>query len=185
MIKKNTLLQDGIALKNNFKTIDNVLSKNDYKKLYDLFFNAPIPWFYNGETVTNIEDDTYFFTHSIYRENKINSETFDFVYDIFKTALGIRSCHMIRANLTLNTSKEIITAMHTDCDPYRSFYGDKVSFKTAIFYLNTNNGSTFLEKDIEVKAIANRILIFDGNTLHCNKFSTDTKRRIILNFNYV
>lgn len=172
-------------MKNNFKIIDNALNENNYSKLYDLFFNAPIAWFYNDETVTYADDDSYFFTHSIYNTNKINSETFDFVYDVFKTILGIRSCHMIRANLTLNPNKEIITAMHTDYRPYESFYGDKVSFKTAIFYLNTNNGSTFLEKNIEVEAIANRLLIFDGNTSHCNKFSTDTKRRIILNFNYV
>ena len=56
--------------------------------------------------------------------------------------------------------------------------------KTAIFYVNTNNGWTEFKKGGKVKSVANRIVIFDSNLEHQGVTCTDKKRRVVINFNY-
>ena len=58
--------------------------------------------------------------------------------------------------------------------------------KTAIFYLNNNNGYTLLDpkKKIKIKSKANQMLTFDSDVKHGAVLQTDKKRRIVINFNY-
>ena len=171
-----------------YKVFDDVLSKENLKHLQDIFFNEGMTWFYRDSTVHySNDDDTYYFSHALFYNNEPTSGSFNTVFNFFKKILDIRSIIQIRANLTLNPNIELYTGWHTDTEPYNLLNGEEVDFKTAIFYLNTNNGSTFLNKEntTEVKAIANRLLVFDGSILHRNKYTTDEKRRIIINFNYV
>lgn len=92
--------------------------------------------------------------------------------------LNYVSLVQVRANLTLKTNKPAESSWHMD---YNYSNG-----KTAIFYLNTCNGFTILDKDkqIKINSIENRIVVFDNNTHHKSFLQTDTNRRIILNINY-
>ena len=58
-------------------------------------------------------------------------------------------------------------------------------FKTAVFYLNTNNGSTLFQNGKRVHSKSNRILIFDGHQKHCGVDCTDEGFRLVVNFNWI
>ena len=57
--------------------------------------------------------------------------------------------------------------------------------KTAILYLNTNNGYTEFENGQRVESVANRLVVFDSALKHTGTTCTDQKRRIVLNLNYI
>ena len=50
--------------------------------------------------------------------------------------------------------------------------------------MNTNNGWTEFKSGIKVNSIANRMLIFDSKYEHVGVTSTDSNRRVVLNFNF-
>ena len=49
--------------------------------------------------------------------------------------------------------------------------------------LNTNNGKTILNDEVEIDSIANRLLVFDGDIPHCSTTCTDEKVRLNVNVN--
>ena len=57
--------------------------------------------------------------------------------------------------------------------------------KTAIFYLNTNNGYTLFEDSKKVDCVENRIAIFDSNKRHTGVTTTDTQSKVVLNINWL
>ena len=58
--------------------------------------------------------------------------------------------------------------------------------KTAIFYLNTNNGFTQFEDDGEqVPSIENSLVIFNSLDKHSGTSCTDHKYRAVINFNFI
>ena len=171
----------------NYKILDNALNENSFQDLQKHFFSSDMNWYYNNTTIDNEVDESYYFSHWMYKEHQIKSNMFESVYNLFNPILDLRSIFSIRANLTLKRTDELSTSWHTDVEPYHLFNGEPVNFKTAIFYLNTNNGSTFLDKNnkYKVQAIANRLVVFDASVSHCNQYSSNTKERVVLNFNYV
>jgi hypothetical protein len=170
----------------NYKILDNALNENSFHDLQKYFFSSDMTWYYNNTTIDNEVDESYYFSHWMYKEHQIKSNMFESVYNLFNPILDLRSIFSIRANLTLKRENKLCTSWHTDVEPYSLFNGESVNFKTAIFYLNTNNGSTFLDKEkkYEVEAVSNRLIIFDASVFHCNEYSSNTKERIVLNFNY-
>ena len=59
-----------------------------------------------------------------------------------------------------------------------------VGSKTAIYYVNSNNGYTEFEDGTKIESIKNRIVIFPSNLKHTGTTCTDRKIRTIVNFNY-
>ena len=86
----------------------------------------------------------------------------------------------IKANKTFKKKENIESEMHVDVTRK-----EDEKFKTAVFYCNTNNGSTKFENGKKVESKANRAVVFDGRTLHCGIDCTDSLRRIVINFNYM
>ena len=70
------------------------------------------------------------------------------------------------------------TGFHTD------FEEDQFVGKTAVYYVNTNNGYTEFKSGVKVNSIANRMVIFDSKYEHAGVTSTDTNRRVVLNINF-
>ena len=57
---------------------------------------------------------------------------------------------------------------------------------TAIFYFNTSNGWTEFEAcGTKIESIANRMVIFSGDKVHCGTSCTDKHARVLLNINYI
>ena len=85
-------------------------------------------------------------------------------------------------NLNTRTFFHRKTGFHNDQRHPRE--GHPLHQKTAVFYINTNNGWTYIKNGGKVKSVANRIVIFDSNLEHTGVTCTDEKRRVIVNFNY-
>ena len=87
----------------------------------------------------------------------------------------MKSIMRAKANLYPNCGELVEHDMHTDYN---------FEHQAAIFYVNTNNGYTKLKDGTKIESIANRVLIFKGNDLHCSTTCTDQQARININFNY-
>jgi hypothetical protein len=56
--------------------------------------------------------------------------------------------------------------------------------RTAVYYLNTNNGYTIFEDGTKVESVANRLVEFNSLLKHSGTSHTDTKIRSVINLNY-
>jgi hypothetical protein len=84
----------------------------------------------------------------------------------------------IKANLLTKESTIVEHGLHTDIPDL------KIPCKTAIFYINTNNGYTIFEDGTKINSLENRLVIFDSNIPHSGSSCTDAKVRCVINLNY-
>ena len=165
------------------EVIDNFLSEYQFKQINNVILTDHFPWYWNGETLPSDDDyynpNDYQFTHRIFdlSDGGILSDYYS-LCDIIQQRLGVRKLSRIKMNLLPRTFFHRKGGMHTD------LWGLTSIQKTAIFYVNTNNGWTEFKKGGKVKSVANRIVIFDSNTEHTGVTCTNEKRRVIVNFNY-
>jgi len=83
----------------------------------------------------------------------------------------------IRANLCLK--RPMKSNWHIDFDKLKL----TPKSKTAIYYVNTNNGYTIF-KNKKIRSEANKMIVFNGDTMHKVKYQTDKDARIVINFRY-
>jgi len=77
------------------------------------------------------------------------------------------------------------TQDHFTCNFHTDVTNDYKNSKTAVFYLNNNNGYTLFKKGKrKVESVANRIVIFDAKEEHTTVTQTDTNIRVVLNLNF-
>jgi hypothetical protein len=160
-----------------FKIIDNVLPQEQFKEIKNFILNPGFPW--NLSTmVTDDKEDlpisaSYYFTHEFWIGFNTEPQA-----QVFAPLLNIMKCRaMIRIKGNLYPSTDFIVHHdnHIDYD---------FPHKGAIFYLNTNNGLTILENEINVESIENRLLLFDPNKPHRSTTCTNNKCRVNINFNF-
>jgi|TARA_R100001129_G_scaffold130616_1_gene92457 hypothetical protein len=155
------------------KIINNFLNKKDLDTIKDHVLNIHFPWYFQPHKV--IEGDGQIqFTHTVWREGELNSP-FRFLVDIVLLKLKAKKIIRAKFNLTWKTDKIEKTKFHIDT-PAKS--------KTAIFYLNTNNGKTIFKNKKSVKSVENKIVIFNSSIKHMGTTHTDTDYRLVLNINY-
>jgi hypothetical protein len=153
---------------------DNFLNKNQFNNLKNILMSEELPWFWKENMTKN---DNYFFNHCFYNHGCPQSNLFVENINPILKKLECKAIIEIRANLMLK--KELCYNSNFHCD--KSF-----DCKTAILYMNTNNGFTILnEKEkIKIKCVENRMLTFDSKISHAAFSQTDVDRRIVINFNY-
>ena len=155
------------------KTIDNFLKKEDLNKIKNEILNVDFPWYFQSHKV--IEGDGQIqFTHTVWRNGELNSP-FRHLVDIFLLKLKAKKIIRAKFNLTWKTDK-ILNSQYHVATPIKS--------KTAIFYLNTNNGKTFFKNKKSVKSVENRMVTFNSSIKHMGTTHTDTDYRLVLNINY-
>ena len=154
--------------------IDNFLDEEEFKSIQSFMMGGKFRWFFWGSKVSDY-DSKYQFAHMFYQpEVGSNSEYLD-MWTTFMNKVEAKKCMRIKANLTLKTSTHESTLYHVD-------YPD---MKTAIFYINTNNGYTEFENGVRVNSVSNRVCIFDSNLKHRGVTHTEgDQQRIVVNFNY-
>lgn len=160
-----------------YEVIDNFLSEEDHDKIYNSMLSAEFPWYFNDYPTQPKETDTvynYQFTHMFYLNNEATSQFVNLLDPIYKK-LGINFIHRIKANLSPATPETRVGRWHTDFE---------IDCKTAVYYVNTNNGFTKFRSGEIVESLANRIVIFDSLDLHVGATATDVKARCLINFNY-
>ena len=141
------------------------------------------PWYFTDGITTIPEPQRYQFIHGFYSSPfippyiHIKSDRF-FLLDLILQKLDVKKLYRIKANLNPRTLFNVKTGYHVDeseLDPH----------KTAVYYINTNNGGTQFKKGKKIKSLANTMVIFDSHLLHAGITCTDEKRRVMINFNYI
>lgn len=99
-------------------------------------------------------------------------------FDPLMEALNISKLWQLRVNITTGQSENYVGSYHIDYElPY--FLENT---KTAILYLNTNNGGTKFEETGQlVQSKANRLVKFPQGTKHAGVWCTDAKLRVVMN----
>ena len=157
----------------NYELIDNFLPPEDFKKIRDLFLGIEISWNCVDGIVLPGDGD-FQFVHVLYTRYAPVSPFFNNLSPIWEKLdpVSIARC---KANLNMKTIEHVESAFHRDVD----------NCITAIYYVNTNNGYTeFQSNGMKVESIENRLVIFDSNEKHRAVSTTDTARRVVINFNY-
>ena len=154
------------------------LNKKDFDEIYSITMGVYFPWYFNSEINFNDDPKQHFqFTHTFYKENSVHSDFFKYlnpILKIIKPSIIIR----LKANLLTKTDKIIEHQMHKDTN-------FNFKHKTAIFYLNNNNGYTKFINNLKIKSEENKFIEFDSDLLHTGSTCTDEQRRVVLNFNYI
>lgn len=156
------------------KIYKNFLDKKQFIRFRSILLDNNFPWYLNYVTLKT--KNKYFqMTHTFSNEKEINSSFFNEILPILKN-LKCRTLLSSKINLLHKTEKIIEHDLHTD-------YEGKKNLKTAVYYINTNNGYTkFIDKKINSEE--NKMIVFESNTLHTGTSCTDKKYRICLNINY-
>ena len=154
--------------------IDNFLPEEEFKSIQSLMMGGQFKWFYSKGRTTE-DDGKYLMVHMFFQpEVGSNSEHLP-IWNTFMNKVEAKKCERIKANLTFKTPTPEPSDYHID-------YND---MKTAIFYINTNNGYTEFESGVRVSSVANRVCIFDSNLKHRGLTHTEgDHQRIVVNFNY-
>ena len=175
--------------------IDNFLPDSAFKYLQSIFLSWKIPWEFQSD-ITGKETgiDQYQFVNLFYHTRvpyllslstkdlkTVNSDNINLrVLEPLIKTLNPYLLLRVKANLRPRTHEPIQSKWHTDLEAI-----DYSGYKTAIYYLNTNNGYTLFKDGTKVESIGNRVVMFDGNKEHCGVSCTDQQIRVVLNLNYL
>jgi hypothetical protein len=157
-----------------YNIINNFLEKKEFSNLKNMVVDSYFPWFL-GKGINKSNDLHYQFVHTFYVDNRINSNFFEHLLPVNKK-LKIRSLIRIKANLIPKNNKIIEHGYHCDFN-----YADS---KTAILYINNNNGYTKFKDGFVSSSEENKIVIFNANERHTGTTCTDSDYRIVININY-
>ena len=163
------------------KIINNFLPKEYFEELQLLMMGNEFPWFYNDAITSGPDgspDPGYQFVHSFFKVNEAyyNVDTFHLLHPLL-CHLNVRNLYKLKANQNPANGGEQLGRHHVDIDIPNA--------TTSILYVNTNDGYTKFEDGTKVESVKNRALIFNPTLNHCSTNTTDQKRRVNINFNYI
>lgn len=160
-----------------YQIIDNFLSIDEYKEIKNFILQDKFPWNFTPIVTSEKEklpfNASYYFTHLFWYGFYVEEESQIFAPIVNK--IECKSMIRIKSNLYPSTEKIIHHDNHIDYD---------YAHRSAIFYLNSNNGLTVLEDKVEVNSVENRLLFFDGSKIHRSTTCSDSKCRVNINFNF-
>ena len=182
------------------QVIDNVLPWQEFKNLAYAIMKSPVYTPLDSsagadETDGSIDDfglkeypnvkiHEYIFSTLLYRDEYNGA----YVSNIFQgydqtvkkllVALECEELFTARVSCTTGQAENYVSQFHTD------FAYDPRITKTAILYLNANNGGTKFEHGDFVQSKPNRLSLFPSDMVHAGVWCTDKKLRFIVNFNY-
>ncbi len=151
----------------------NFIDKEICKKINNTMLGVNFPWFYRKNQTGK---DSSFLNHVFFTEGKLNSNFYSLIEPLVKKLNPVKLIN-IRANLCLK--RPMKSNWHSDFDNLKL----TPKSRTAIYYVNTNNGYTIF-KNKKIKSEANKIIVFNGNIKHKVKYQTDRDTRIVVNFLY-
>lgn len=166
------------------KVIDNFLSKKEHQDIKNIVCSNHFPWFlnvavndFNDKNVVDVVEEKYNFqfTHMFYEDFYPKSNYIDILLPIIKK-INPSALIRIKANMNIITEKNIEHGFHIDF-PFKNS-------KTAIYYLNSNDGYTIFKNGEKIMSVENRFIEFDSDILHSGSTQTDSQKRVLINFNY-
>ena len=160
-------------IKVDYKIEENFLDKEAFKFMREQFLGQSVPWFYQTNVVEEDGDNDFYLAHQIYSAQTWHSNV-QLVAPLLE-ALDVKALVRIKANLYPRSENLIVHKNHVDA---------KFSHTSALLYINTCNGYTQLEDGTKIESIANRVLVFNGGSLHSSTSCTNAQGRFNINFNY-
>lgn len=161
---------------------DNFLPQEDFNRIQETMLGGDFPWFFSKTKVKSVNPDdphNFQFTHMVY-DNYVPMSQFWGDLDPLIRRINAQAWLRTKCNLTPRTEETYTYGLHVDID---DFYG-----KTAIFYINENNGMTSFSVGKQVYFVppmANRLAVFDANIEHTGLSCTDQKVRCLINLNFL
>jgi hypothetical protein len=159
---------------------DNVLPPDEFNRIRDIMLGSDFPWHYSPGKSYDDEikenNQIFQFVHMFYHNYCYSSAYGELINPLVKL-LDPTALIRIKANLTTITPNKIQYKFHRDTS-------NLLRSKTAIYYVNTNDGKTIFSTGEEVQSVANRLVIFDSDILHTATSSTNESVRVVINFNY-
>ena len=175
---------------NNIKIFDDFLTQEENKKIFDEMMSMTFPWGYsrakvydrpNHPSISELRNQQL--CHMFFTRHGVISSQIKMVNPIMMK-LEALAVHRIKANLELyNGDTAFKSDYHVDWkNPYTK-KGCK-NMTVGIYYVNGNNGYTEFEDGTKVESVENRFVSFAGDLIHRGVSQTDTKERVVINFNY-
>jgi len=166
---------------------ENFLDETEHKKIVSIIENPLFSWkrtpifnptYSSGKEYEFLCEEKYNhqFAHFVYVQHQPVSKFADDLLTPFVNKLKIRAPLRCKVNFNPCTEKIIEHCYH---------YDDDVDVKTAIYYVNTNNGYTKFKDGTKVESVANRLLLMPNNILHTGTSCSDVHGRIVLVINYL
>tara|TARA_R100001443_G_scaffold96353_1_gene103182 strand:+ start:164 stop:670 length:507 start_codon:yes stop_codon:yes gene_type:complete len=165
------------------KIIDNFLDLKEFEEIKGCMESSQFPWYFHKSSKVYEEDGKCQHTHMFFGISKknyedIKSDWLD-MWNNFMIKVESTRCYRIKANMTLKLPSQ----KPDDQDWHIDLQGE--ALKTAIFYINTNDGYTEFKNGVKVESVANRVCIFDSTLQHRGVGHTSPdNHRIVVNFNY-
>jgi hypothetical protein len=157
------------------KIINNALQKEDFLKIKNTLEGELFSW-YCCKGINTKKDNNFQFIHTFYNNFNVCSNYYSLLLPVIKI-LNPVSILRIKSNLIVKEKSIIEHGMHVDTDYKHS--------KTAIYYVNTNNGYTKFLNGKKITSEENKLLIFNTDKKHTGTTCTDSFFRIVINFNYI
>lgn len=159
---------------------DDFLPRETHEEIETTMCGYQFPWYFNNSIIYKENDlsksiEHFQFTHIFYMSGRPASDYFQMVEPLIGK-MKIRSLIRMKANLVTRGANIEEHGYHTDND-----YADA---KTAVFYVNSNDGYTTFADGQKVRSIANRLVTFPSNLEHSGTNCTDKKTRVVININY-
>ena len=170
------------------KIIDNYLSKREHQSILKFVFSSEMTWNYgNVLPVEESENDLYSLSEKT--PSKYNFQNYHIIYDrvlytqFYKEIAGpvlgkLNPDALVKVKLNLTHCSETVMEHGFHCD------NNYKNCKTAIYYLNDNDGYTIFENGEKVESISNRLVMFPTYMKHSGTTCTNSNARIVLNINY-
>ena len=162
---------------------DNFLPQDYFNELQNAMIDSALfPWYFNN-TIVGVDEnekdrlDSCQFTHSFWSSTKGACSDYLHIIQPIIDQLKPKAIYRIKANLVTRTNDVLIHGYHTDFPPSQKC-------RTAVLYMNTNNGFTIFEDGTKVESVANRFVEFDSRILHSGSSATNNNVRVVINFNF-
>ena len=164
--------------------IDNFLTSYQADSYVNIFNGIKegmglFPWYFKNNLNHVDGIGNYYFNHSVIMDYKVESDQWLPIFEPLISTIGISfdTVWRLKVNLYPGTKRRVHHLSHTDYDPSEGF-------RTALYYVNTNNGVTIFDGKRTVKSIENRIALFDGSNKHHSTTPTDCNYRSTINIDY-
>jgi len=156
---------------------DNYLHKYDFIAMRESILRNDFPWFYSP-FVANLNEepeiDKFQFYNTLCIDNESKSNFYNLVDPLIKK-INPSYIYRVKVNLGTRTANPVVGGLHSDTN---------FNNKTAIFYLNNNNGYTIFEDGSKIDSIENRLVVFDSHIKHSGVSQTNSNVRCVINLNY-
>ena len=166
--------------KNDYEVIDNFLEIDDFNRIKDVLMGEYFPWYFNDFVVNEEKKELnqYQFIHSFYMHHQPTSNYFEILSPIISKIKPVGLLR-IKSNLNPRAENHIEHGYHVD---YENSLSNQ---RTAVFYINTNNGYTLFEDGTKVESVENRFVSFKTSMNHTGSTCTNKNARVLINFNYI